>query len=110
MGKIASPTLRVRFGKRVREIRLRHDLSLENLAEKSGLNDKFIQAVETARQSPTIDTIEKLAHGLGVELGELFSFEEESPAALRRRATRLVQAADDHDLARIVRLLASALY
>ncbi len=110
MGKMSSPTLRVRFGKRVREIRLRQDLSLEALAEKSGLNDKFIQAVETARQSPTIDTIEKLAHGLDVEIGELFTFEEESPAILRRRATRLVQTADDNDLARIVRLLHSALY
>jgi transcriptional regulator with XRE-family HTH domain len=110
MGKTASPSLRIRFGRRVREIRLRRALSLEALAEKSGLNDKFIQAVETARQSPTIDTIEKLAFGLGIDLRELFSFEEESPATLRKRAARLVQTADDQDLARIVRLLHSALY
>jgi transcriptional regulator with XRE-family HTH domain len=110
MGKTAPPALRVRFGKRIREIRLRQEISLEKLAEKSGLNDKFIQAVETARQAPTIDTIEKLALGLDVELAELFSFEDESPAVLRKRATRLVQAAGEHDLARIVRLLHSTLY
>ena len=110
MGKMSSPTLRVRFGRRVRAIRLRQGLSLEALAEKSGLNDKFIQAVETARQSPTIDTIEKLAVGLGINLGELFTFEDESPDILRKRAARLVQNADDQDLARIVRLLHSALY
>jgi transcriptional regulator with XRE-family HTH domain len=85
---MSSPALPVRFGRRVREIRLRQGLSLETLAEKSGLNDKFIQAVETARQSPTIDTIEKLARGLGVELGELFTFEEESPAILETIARK----------------------
>ena len=110
MGKKSSPTLRVRLGRRVRELRLRQKLSLETLAEKAGLNDKFIQAVETARQSPTIDTIEKLALGLGVNLRELFTFEDESPDVLRKRAARLVQTADDQDLARIVRLLHSALY
>jgi transcriptional regulator with XRE-family HTH domain len=110
MGKTAPPSLRIRFGRRVRAIRLRQELSLEALGEKSGLNDKFIQAVETARQSPTIDTIEKIASGLEIELGELFTFEEESPDVLRKRATRLVQSAEAQDLARIVRLLHSALY
>jgi transcriptional regulator with XRE-family HTH domain len=110
MGKTSSPSLRARFGRRVREIRVRQKLSLEALAEQSGLNDKFIQAVETARQSPTIDTIEKLSLGLGIELRELFTFEDESPEVLRKRASRFVQTADDQDLARIVRLLHSALY
>ena len=102
--------LRVLLGKRIRELRSRKGLSLEALGERAKLNDKFIQAIETARQAPTIDSIEKLAAGLGVNLRELFTFEEESPRALRKRAVRLVQEAADRDLARIVRLLESALY
>ena len=110
MGRNSPRSLRSRFGQRVREIRIRQNLSLEALAEKAHLNDKFVQAVETARQSPTIDSVEKLASGLDVNLRELFAFDDESPDALRRRAVRLVQAAEDHDLGRIVRLLESALY
>ena len=107
---MSSPTLRVRLGCRVRELRLRQKLSLESLAEKAGLNDKSIQAVETARQSPTIDTIEKVALGLGVNLKELFSFEDELPDALGKRASRLVQNAHDQEFAWIVRLLESELH
>ncbi len=105
-----TPSLRKRFGDRIRELRRRKGLSLEALGEQAKLNDKFIQAVETARQAPTIDTIEKLARGLDVPLRELLTFEDESPKALRARAKELVGKASDHDLARIVRLLEAALH
>lgn len=103
-------SLRARLGERVRSLRVRRGLSLEALAERAHLNDKFIQAIETARQAPTVDSIGKLAIGLGVDLRELFTFEDESPTALRRKAANLVQKASDHDLGRIVRLLEAALY
>jgi transcriptional regulator with XRE-family HTH domain len=110
MSKSSRPALRERFGRRVRELRLRQDLSLEELAERAGLNDKFVQAVETARQAPTVDSVEKLCTGLGVNLRELFIFEDERPVVLRRRALQLVRDAADSDLGRIVRLLEAGLY
>jgi putative transposase len=70
-------SLRIRFGQRVREIRRRQGLSLERLAERAKLNDKFIQAIETGRQSPSIDTIEKLAIGLDVDVRELLVIERD---------------------------------
>ena len=110
MARNLSSSLRVRFGKRVREIRERRKLSLEALGERAGMSDKFIQAIETARQSPTIDSVEKLALGLDTNLAELFSFGDERPPQLRRRAVGLVKSAGEKDLARVVPLLESALY
>lgn len=79
----------------MRELRRTKELSLEALAERAKLNDKFIQAIETGRQAPSIDTIEKLALGLGVTLRELLLLDEdgieESPTGVRARARQLTE-------------------
>ena len=95
--------LRMRFGRRVRELRQKREMSLETLGEHAGVNDKYIQSVETARQSPTLDIVEKIAEGLGVRVVELFS--EELPATTRERAAKLLDQVDDDDLRRIVTVL-----
>lgn len=104
-----SPDLRVRFGQRVRQLRRQRDLTLEQLGERSKLSDKFLQAIETGRQAPTIETIEKLARGLAVTAHELF-IAEDTPRALRARARELVAEASDSEIVRIVRLLEAALH
>jgi transcriptional regulator with XRE-family HTH domain len=102
--------LRLHFGQRVREIRKRQRLSLEALGEKSGLNDKFIQAIETGRKAPTIDSIEKLTVGLGVSVKELLLFEDNSAESMRKRAHQLLARIPDADLPKVVRMLEAALY
>jgi transcriptional regulator with XRE-family HTH domain len=102
--------LRVRFGERVRQLRRQRDLTLEQLGERSKLSDKFVQAIETGRQAPTIETIDKLARGLSVTAYELFISDDVTPRALRARARELVAEASDSEIARIVRLLEAALH
>ncbi len=105
-----SSDLRVRFGQRVRELRRRRSLTLEQLGEGATLSDKFIQAVETGRQMPTVATIEKLARGLGVLPAELFTAEDRTPRASRARARELIAEASDADVVRIVRILEAVLH
>jgi len=105
-----SQDLRSRFGQRTRDLRRRQGLTLEKLGERSKLSDKFIQAIETGKQAPTVDAIEKLALGLGVLPAELFQIDDRSPKALRARARELVTEASDADLAKIVRLLEAVLH
>jgi hypothetical protein len=47
---------------------------------------------------------------MGKSTREIFIFDDETPAVPRGRDLRLVREAADHDPARIVRLLESALY
>ena len=102
--------LRARFGQRLRELRRRRDLTLEQLGERAKLSGKFIQAVETGRQVPTVDAIEKLARGLDVLPAELFASEDRTPRALRTRARELIAEASDADIAKIVRLIEAVLH
>lgn len=94
----------------MRQLRRQRDLTLEQLGEHSRLSDKFLQAIETGRQAPTLETIVKLARGLGVAPHELLSLDEQTPRALRARARELIAAATDADIARIVLVLEAMLH
>lgn len=64
------------FGKRVAELRKEKHLSQEKLAHAGGLNRTYVGAVERGEKSPTLDTIEKIAAGLGVSVREIFASED----------------------------------
>jgi transcriptional regulator with XRE-family HTH domain len=108
---MARPTdVRARFGQRIRQLRRQRDLTLEQLGERARLSDKYVQAIETARQAPTIETIAKLARGLGVAPHELFATDDRTPRALRARARELIAEASDGDVAKIVHVLEAILH
>lgn len=94
----------------MRELRRRRNLTLEELGERAKLSDKFCQSVETGRQAPTVDAIEKLARGLGIDPAELFMTDERSVKDLRARARELIGEASDSEIAKIVRLLEAVLH
>lgn len=71
MGEAAS-NLNQRIAERVRELRAAQGLSLEALADKSGVSRSMISLIERGESSPTAVVLEKLAVGLGVMLASLF--------------------------------------
>lgn len=60
------------FGKRLAELRIKQKLSQEQLAFKCGLNRTYIGTIERAEKSATVNTIWKLAEGLGVSPKDFF--------------------------------------
>lgn len=56
------------FGYRVAEIRKRLGISQEELAFRCGVHRTYIGAIERGEKSPTLNTIEKLAKGLGIQI------------------------------------------
>jgi transcriptional regulator with XRE-family HTH domain len=61
------------FGARLRELRLAEGVSQEKLAEKAGLHRNYVGILERARQSPSLDTLVRLAKALKVKPAELLS-------------------------------------
>ncbi len=74
------------LGKRVKSLREKKGLTQEELEEKTGINTKYISAIERGNKNATIKTLEKIAKGLDVELYELFLFTAEpgSERAIRK--------------------------
>jgi transcriptional regulator with XRE-family HTH domain len=74
-----------RLAERLRRERLRLDLSLEALAERSGVSRAMISKVERAEASPTAALLGRLCAGLGLTLAALFADDERAPEPLSRR-------------------------
>lgn len=66
------PEHRLVFGRRLRELRCKQGMSQEQLGHRSGPHRNFVGKIERGEVSPTLDTIHKLARGLGVQVHELF--------------------------------------
>lgn len=65
-----------RFAKHLVLLRQRAGLSQEELAEQSGLHAVAITYIETGKRIPKLNTIYRLAKGLGVTIDELVRCED----------------------------------
>jgi transcriptional regulator with XRE-family HTH domain len=75
-----------RIGARVRDLRTARGLTLEVLAERSGVSRSMISVIERGESSATAALLEKLAAGLGVSLASLFDAPTPSREPVARRA------------------------
>lgn len=66
------PTSEQRLGELVRELRTRKGLSLRTLAARAGFSPSFVSQIERGQAAPSIASLERLAHALGVTLGDFF--------------------------------------
>ncbi|MBN3342821.1 helix-turn-helix transcriptional regulator [Pectobacterium brasiliense] len=69
-----SKDITVRFGQRVKTLRLQAGLSQEAFADKCGLDRTYISGIERGVRNPTLEVIGVIADGLGIELKDLFNF------------------------------------
>ena len=61
------------IGQRIRQERLRHRLSQEQLAELTGSSPQYISHIETARKKASLEMILKIANSLDVSVDQLIA-------------------------------------
>lgn len=66
--------IEVKFGQRVKELRLKQSISQEELAFRCGLSKNYISDVERGTRNISLKSIEKIADGLAINIKELFEF------------------------------------
>src|ERR1700691_2080446 len=64
------------LGARVRSLREAMDLSLRDLAERSGVSAPMLSQVERGETSPTLQVATRIAHGLDLRLSQLLRLDE----------------------------------
>lgn len=57
---------------RIKEVLAEKNTSLTELARISGIEKSNLSAIANGKKNPTVDTLEKIADGLGVRISHLF--------------------------------------
>ena len=76
------------IGPRVRALREGMDLSLRDLAERSGVSAPMLSQVERGETSPTLTVAGKIADGLELRLSQLLRLDEEGAVSVVRAGER----------------------
>jgi transcriptional regulator with XRE-family HTH domain len=82
-------------GDNLRRLRSQRGLSLEKLAQQSGVSRAMLGQIELGQSAPTINVLWKIARGLGVTFSALLTAQPRSgPRVLREREARILSSAD----------------
>ncbi len=73
------------IGKKLKDLRIRNDLTLAQLASRSELTKGFLSQVERNLTSPSISTLEDILEALGTNLSEFFREEDEQQLVFSRQ-------------------------
>ena len=76
------------IGLRVRALREAMDLSLRDLAERSGVSAPMLSQVERGETSPTLQVAARIAHGLELRLSQLLRLDEDGAVTVVRAGER----------------------
>ncbi|HEY4303425.1 MAG TPA: helix-turn-helix transcriptional regulator [Gemmatimonadaceae bacterium] len=71
------------FGEAVRRLRAKTEFSQEAFASHAGISRTYMSEIERGVTNVSLDTISRVAEGLGISLAELFK--EVDAASSRRR-------------------------
>jgi transcriptional regulator with XRE-family HTH domain len=74
------------LGARLRALRRSNRLTLRQLADRAAITESFLSQVERGVASPSIATVQRIAHALGLSIAELFT--ERPTSSLVRRSER----------------------
>jgi transcriptional regulator with XRE-family HTH domain len=84
------------FGGRIRSLREAMDLSLRDLAERSGVSAPMLSQVERGETSPTLALAERIAGGLELTLSQLLRLDEGDGVSVVRADERRRGGGRDH--------------
>lgn len=70
-------TLKVQLGKKIQLLRKQKKMTQDKFAELIGIDPKSVSKIENGNNYPAAETIVSIAKALGVDVYELFVFENE---------------------------------
>lgn len=91
--ELREKNLEVAIGREVRQLRKRQRMTVADLAAETGLSTGMLSKIENGLTSPSLSTIQTLAHALRVPLISLFAGFEEERGVMHVKAGEGVEVA-----------------
>lgn len=70
------------FGKKIKEKRLQHSLTQEQLAERVGISPKSLSQIELGNNFISAENLEQICNTLNIQPKSLFDFEQDNTEEL----------------------------
>jgi transcriptional regulator with XRE-family HTH domain len=83
-----------RVAENLRQRRKGRALSLDDLAQASGVSRAALSQIETCKSNPTVGVLWKIAVGLGIPISELIGAPRSGAVVLRRNDSQILRSAD----------------
>jgi transcriptional regulator with XRE-family HTH domain len=64
--------VRKRVGRNLKQLREQKELTQEALADRANVHQTYISGVESGYRNPSIQVLERLAKGVGVDIARFF--------------------------------------
>ncbi len=91
--------IKILFGRKIKELRKKYNYTQAHLAELVNVDDKHISCIESGKNFPSADLIERLANALCVEPKDLFEFYHlQDVINLRADICEMVKKLDNDEL------------
>lgn len=82
------------LGARLRWLRRSHRLTLREVASRAAVTESFLSQVERGVASPSVASLQRIAHGLGLSIAQLFAGGSSAGRVVRRAERRRVSYTD----------------
>lgn len=79
----------LKLGQRIKDIRSKLGITLEEASQRTGLARSTLSKIENEQISPTFQAMQKLAHGLQIDMPQLFEPPRKKVATGRRDVTKM---------------------
>ncbi len=91
--------LKVLFGRKLKEYRKRNGYTQAKLAEMAGVDDKHISCIESGKNFPSADLIERLANSLNIEPKDFFEFYYlQDKTEIKKDIVSMLEKLDENEL------------
>ena len=92
--EVGAAELTARVAANLREERRRRDMSLDQLAQRTGVSRAGLSQIETCKTNPSIGVLWKIASGLGIPFSELIGESQQPMSVLRRADAQVLRSTD----------------
>jgi len=91
---VGAAELAARVANTLREERRRRDMSLDQLAQRTGVSRAGLSQIETCKTNPSIGVLWKIASGLGIPFADLIGSSPHAVSVLRRIDAQVLRSTD----------------
>lgn len=103
--------LKKKLGKRIKELRTLQNLKQAQLAEIVGIATKSQSCIETGKNYPSADLIEKYAKAFKIDVSEILNISHEKEMdILQKEIQSMIKLANNEQIILIYKIIKSILY